>query len=130
MTKTLDPQVEARFDSTVIETWKLDLERLLWSYHENGKPDGKTGVIGNPKTIEEFVIKLMNEQYQVGKADEYRDFLEKLNKRASGLIRNIREQEGTPDCPDDGEMQAYITGVHDMIPMWLGDISAKPKESK
>lgn len=37
------------------ETWKLDLERLLWSYHENGRPDGKTGVIGNPKTIQEFV---------------------------------------------------------------------------
>lgn len=42
-------------DNTTIETWKLDLERLLWSYHENGRPDGKTGVIGNPKTIQEFV---------------------------------------------------------------------------
>lgn len=43
-----------------IETWKLDLERLLWSYHENGRPDGKTGVIGNPKTIQEFVEKLIS----------------------------------------------------------------------
>jgi len=44
-----------------IETWKLDLERLLWSYHENGRPDGKTGVIGNPRTIEQFVSNLIAE---------------------------------------------------------------------
>lgn len=44
-----------------IETWKLDLDRLLWSYHENGRPDGKTGVIGNPKTIDDFVEKLISQ---------------------------------------------------------------------
>lgn len=46
-------------EETTIEIWKLDLERLIWSYHENGRPDGKTGVIGNPKTIREFVENLL-----------------------------------------------------------------------
>lgn len=115
--------------SDVIETWKLDLERLLWSYHENGRPDGKTGVIGNPKTIEEFVVKLMEEQYAKGKVDEYQDFLSKLQKRADGLAQSIREQEGSPEYPGEAEAQAYITGLHDMIPMWLGDISAKPRRN-
>lgn len=64
---TTNPPTETVSD--VIEIWKLDLERLLWSYHENGRPDGKTGVIGNPKTIEEFVVKLMNSQYEMGKED-------------------------------------------------------------
>ena len=52
-----------------METWKLDLERLLWSYHENGRPDGKTGVIGNPKTIEDFVQNKMDIEYHRGVED-------------------------------------------------------------
>ena len=63
--------------------------------------------------------------FGLGRSAEYRDFLEKLQKRASSLIRSIREQEGTPEAPDDGEMQAYIQGVHDMIPDWLESISKK-----
>ncbi len=39
---------------------------MIWSYHENGRPDGKTGVIGNPKTIEEFVQKLIDKKREDG----------------------------------------------------------------
>jgi hypothetical protein len=59
-----------------IETWKIDLERLLWSYHENGRPDGKTGVIGNPRSIEIFVDSLITK----AREDERRAFDgEKMN---------------------------------------------------
>lgn len=62
--------VEDMLNKTTIEMWKLDLERLLWSYHENGRPDGKTGVIGNPKTIQEFVQSLLSLSTQKAREED------------------------------------------------------------
>ena len=75
---------------TTIETWKLDLERLLWSYHENGRPDGKTGIIGNPKTIEEFV----SHQKALSRAE----VLEEIRGKVEGMMKYGNKHYGCGDC--------------------------------
>lgn len=77
--------------SKTIETWKLDLERLLWSYHENGRPDGKTGVIGNPKVIEEFVQKLLDSNFSLVKHGTIEE-VKKLFKKQHRGDEHYREK--------------------------------------
>lgn len=77
----LTAMYESQYEDETIETWKIDLERLLWSYHENGRPDGKTGVIGNPKTIEEFVRKLLESTESQIKQSILKAIMEKLPAR-------------------------------------------------
>lgn len=77
-------------EEATIEIWKLDLERLLWSYHENGRPDGKTGVIGNPKTIEEFVIGLLHSQKErvVEIEEKYHELIMAVGNKYPGETRH------------------------------------------
>ena len=103
MKQTVKP-VRERDD--VIETWKLDLERILWSYHENGRPDGRTGVIGNPKTIQEFVQEQMNVAYKQGKQDGI--------GYDSHLEDKIREKIGQCQQPRDRSCE-YCSALHDVL---------------
>jgi hypothetical protein len=48
-------------EKDTIETWKVDLSRLLYSFKED-RPDGKTGEYGNYHTIEKLVSNTLTQQ--------------------------------------------------------------------
>lgn len=98
-------------EETTIEIWKLDLERLIWSYHENGRPDGKTGVIGNPKTIREFVENLLlsTQQEAVEEALAQRD--DALIKKIKGMMKEVNDNS---NIGEDTEF-AYNEALYDLL---------------
>lgn len=98
---------------TTIETWKLDLERLLWSYHENGRPDGKTGVIGNPKTIEEFVA----HQKALSRAE--------VLEEVRGKVEELHSTSETGSVQHECSQEGYEYGLEDVLDLLTGDNQSK-----
>lgn len=116
---------------TTIEIWRGELSRLLFSFEDGGRPDGKTGAVGTYRTIDQFVEKLLIQSHS--------DFIKEAREQwERKLYRNVKIQEEywirTKERNEDNKGADYKLAIRELekvkdLYRFL-DLSLSPKEEE